>query len=142
MPVVEKNDFLLRLFTDALKRESCLFVFVKRNAIKAFSGGAFAFTIDNSCFFSENDLQFSKEGVYYFHLLYGMPTWRNGRRAAFRSQSAYAGEGSSPFVGTISFISLFFLMIQFSSPFCLEFFRIFSSFIFRGSLKISQTEII
>ena len=29
-----------------------------------------------------------------------MPTWRNGRRAAFRSQSVYAGEGSSPFVGT------------------------------------------
>ena len=33
-----------------------------------------------------------------------MPTWRNGRRAAFRSQSVYAGEGSSPFVGTNSFL--------------------------------------
>ena len=29
-----------------------------------------------------------------------MPTWRNGRRAAFRSQSFHEGEGSSPFVGT------------------------------------------
>ena len=32
-----------------------------------------------------------------------LPTWRNGRRAAFRSQSFHEGEGSSPFVGTTFF---------------------------------------
>ena len=30
-----------------------------------------------------------------------MPTWRNGRRAAFRSQSPHGGVGSTPIVGTI-----------------------------------------
>lgn len=30
-----------------------------------------------------------------------MPTWRNGRRAAFRSQSLHGGVGSNPIVGTI-----------------------------------------
>ena len=32
--------------------------------------------------------------------VFRLPTWRNGRRAAFRSQSFHEGEGSSPFVGT------------------------------------------
>ena len=45
-------------------------------------------------------LTFPKKKVCYALIISGMPTWRNGRRAAFRSQSAYAGEGSSPFVGT------------------------------------------
>ena len=41
-----------------------------------------------------------------------MPTWRNGRRAAFRSQSPHGGVGSTPIVGTI-----FSLKIANSSPF-------------------------
>ena len=48
-------------------------------------------------------LTFPKKKVCYALIISGMPTWRNGRRAAFRSQSAYAGEGSSPFVGTIHY---------------------------------------
>ena len=36
------------------------------------------------------------------------PTWRNGRRAAFRSQSLHGGVGSNPIVGTnFSFLYYF-----------------------------------
>ena len=44
-----------------------------------------------------------------------MPTWRNGRRAAFRSQSLHGGVGSNPIVGTI-LISLFFSLGQLPIP--------------------------
>ena len=44
-------------------------------------------------------------------LISKMPTWRNGRRAAFRSQSPHGGVGSTPIVGTI-----FSLKIAKSSP--------------------------
>ena len=46
-----------------------------------------------------------------------MPTWRNGRRAAFRSQSVYAGEGSSPFVGTNYPLPFNFLFHSWNAPF-------------------------
>ena len=42
-----------------------------------------------------------------------MPTWRNGRRAAFRSQSPHGGVGSTPIVGTI-----FSLEKRKFAPFC------------------------
>ena len=42
-----------------------------------------------------------------------LPTWRNGRRAAFRSQSLHGGVGSNPIVGT-NFLFLFLFFSVFS----------------------------
>ena len=61
-----------------------------------------------------------------------LPTWRNGRRAAFRSQSLHGGVGSNPIVGT-NFI--FFILFstenitQRSVFFCIEIDK--NSFLYR-----------